>query len=405
MTLESLERLIPIVGRAVKDKPNVVGFGIGYKRVKGHKTDRLGFTVFVSRKVAVPPEQAIPSFVEGLPTDVVESGPFVPGANVGPYRPIPGGALISSMGGSGTLGCYVRSEAYASVFMLSNNHVLARYGSVRAGALVQQGNATGVARVFRYPLLGDYADADCAVAQMVKLTGDGSSQDAQPVLIDYLGPPSAVPGWVGDDSVDVGIAHAHLTIGTARPDVVAFHIDATPGENMGYLRVLPALGSPSGVEPIGDWFGSETQAAGLAVLDIDGDSSSGAVIFFIDHQVGGNRGYYRIGHDLRANAKCTTWDAPVALDGFWGTQTAGGGIAVVDISGNGKPDLITFFVDAPRGENVGYLRIGSDFDAATGLASWTDDPISLPGPWGNDTQGADITWLGRDDLFQFSGGF
>ena len=398
MTLESLEKLLPAVARSVKNKPNVVGFGIGYKKIKGHKGDRLGFTVFVSRKVEVAPEHAIPTFVEEVPTDVVESGEFVPGANIGAFRPIPGGVIINSSGGGlpGTLGCYVRSEAYAGVFMLSNNHVLARYGSVRAGTVVQQGATAGVARVFRYPLLNDLSDVDCAVAQMINIAGDGNSPDAQPVLIDYLGAPSAVPDWVGNDSVDVGIAHAKLTSGTALSDLVAFHIDAAPGDNMGYLRVLPALGGASAVEPIDGWFGTETQAAGLAVLDIDGDSFADVVIFFIDHEPERNRGYYRIGHVLRADGKCATWDAPVAIDGFWGTQTAGGGIAVVDLSGNGKPDLITFFVDAPVGENMGYLRIGKDFDAATGRASWINVPIALPGPWGHHTQGADIAWLGRD---------
>ncbi|MEP6482080.1 MAG: hypothetical protein ABJA94_08755 [Rhodoglobus sp.] len=397
MTLDSLEMLMPAVARAVKEKPNVVGFGIGYKRVKGQRTSQLGFTVFVSRKLFVGGDHAVPAFVEGVPTDVVESGQFVPGANVGPFRPIPGGVLISPIrGAGGTLGCYLRCEAYGGVFMLSNNHVLARYGNVRAGSFVQQGDITTVARVFRYPILGDLSDVDCAVAQMVHITGDGNSPDAQSVLIDYLGAPNLVPGWVGEDSVDVAIAHANLTGGVSTDDVIAFHVDAPAGENMGYLRVLPALGGSSPVEAIGGWFGTDTQAAGLAVLDIDGDSSMDAVVFFIDHQPEGNRGYYRIGHELRANGKCTTWDEPVAIGGSWGTQTAGGGIAVVDLSGNGKPDLITFFVDAPHGENAGYLRIGHDFDAATGLASWINDAIALPGPWGDDTQGADITWLGRD---------
>lgn len=58
-------------------KPNVVGLGIGYKERGGGKTDQLSLVVLVKSKVPpsqLQPEDAIPSEIEGIPTDVREVG-------------------------------------------------------------------------------------------------------------------------------------------------------------------------------------------------------------------------------------------------------------------------------------------------------------------------------------------
>jgi hypothetical protein len=58
-------------------KANVVGLGIGYKEKEGQKTDQLSLVVLVNRKASLchlRPEDAIPSEIEGVPTDVREVG-------------------------------------------------------------------------------------------------------------------------------------------------------------------------------------------------------------------------------------------------------------------------------------------------------------------------------------------
>jgi hypothetical protein len=45
---------------------------------------------------------------------------------------------------------------------------------------------------------------------------------------------------------------------------------------------------------------------------------------------------------------------------WFGAEDQGAGIALGDINGNGKPDLVVFHLDNPGGENHGDYRIGYD---------------------------------------------
>lgn len=61
-------------------KKNVVGLGIGFKRVGGRKTDQLSLVVMVREKASpseLSPEDLIPSEIEGVVTDVKEVGEIV----------------------------------------------------------------------------------------------------------------------------------------------------------------------------------------------------------------------------------------------------------------------------------------------------------------------------------------
>ena len=86
-------------------------------------------------------------------------------------------------------------------------------------------------------------------------------------------------------------------------------------------------------------------------------------MFHIDHPGGGNTGFYRIGWDLDAAGIVTGgWTAPIPIPGWFGTENQGGGIAVADIRGNGRRDLVVFHIDHPGGGNAGFYRIGWDLD-------------------------------------------
>ncbi|MDQ3654313.1 MAG: matrixin family metalloprotease [Chloroflexota bacterium] len=50
-----------------------------------------------------------------------------------------------------------------------------------------------------------------------------------------------------------------------------------------------------------------------------------------------------------------------AVPGWFGAENQGADIALADINGNGRPDLVVFHVDNPGGENHGYYRVISDF--------------------------------------------
>ncbi len=178
-----------------------------------------------------------------------------------------------------------------------------------------------------------------------------------------------VPGWFGAEDQGAGIALADISA-NGRPDLVVFHLDNPGGENHGYYRigwnlniagdVTGALGALwSDVRPVPGWYGAEDQGAAIAVGDARGSGQLDMVVYHIDNPAGENHGYYRIGRRVNFGgdiADGTT--APKAIPGWFGAENQGAGLALSDISGNGRMDLVVFHVDNPGGENHGYYRIG-----------------------------------------------
>ncbi|WP_080347939.1 hypothetical protein [Clostridium botulinum] len=130
-------------------KANVVGVGVGYKITNGITTSEKCLMVFVSKKVPFSELLSfnlIPSYYDGVKTDVVESGVFsIYDQGIGSendlnkrIRPAPGGCGIGSATATttGTLGCVVK-DTY-KYYILSCNHVLAEFNTVPIGIPVLQ---------------------------------------------------------------------------------------------------------------------------------------------------------------------------------------------------------------------------------------------------------------------------
>ncbi len=130
------DRLLPEASVAVAEAAvahpeapgNIVGFGIGEKITKGQPTGRPAVKVLVREKVVpdrLTEATLVPETVEGVPTDVDETGEIVAYQFRDKHRPAPGGVSIMNCNvkGAGTLGCWVKSGK--ELCILSNNHVLA----------------------------------------------------------------------------------------------------------------------------------------------------------------------------------------------------------------------------------------------------------------------------------------
>ncbi len=177
----------------------------------------------------------------------------------------------------------------------------------------------------------------------------------------------AVPGWFGweDQGADIAVADIN---GNGRPDLVVFHVNNPSGDNLGYYRIgwnLDQAGNVAGgwtdVKPVPGWFGWEDQGAGIAVADINGNGRPDLVVFHLDNPGGDNHGYYRIGWNLNLAGDVTGgWGPITAVPGWFGWESQGAGIALTDLNGNGHQDLLVFHVDNPGGENHGYYRVISD---------------------------------------------
>lgn len=205
----------------------------------------------------------------------------------------------------------------------------------------------------------------------------------------------AIPGWFGTSNQGGDIAIADIN-GNGQPDIVVLHIDNPSGENHGYYRIgwnIDEQGRPeswSDVKAIPSWFGAEDQGAGIAVADISGNGRMDLIVFHIDNPGGENHGYYRIGRNLDNNGNVTGgWSAPLRVPGWFGAENQGAAICIADISRNGRPDLLVFHLDNPGGENHGYYRIGWNLSHSGDTSDWSDIE-RIPGWFGAEDQGAGV---------------
>src|SRR6266852_918279 len=72
---------VPLVAFAASARPelNVVGVGMGRKTVNGKLTQELSVRFYLERKLplnVINPEHLLPAEINGVPTDVVETGRF-----------------------------------------------------------------------------------------------------------------------------------------------------------------------------------------------------------------------------------------------------------------------------------------------------------------------------------------
>jgi len=135
---------------SARPQQNVVGVGLGTKVTKGKATRQPCVRFYVDRKLgetAIPPEFVLPSTVNGVPTDVIETGRFLAQPAAVPVqqrrqRPAsPGCSIGFQFTGAkagfvmaGTFGAVVAAGSVR--YILSNNHVLADENSLPIGSAI-----------------------------------------------------------------------------------------------------------------------------------------------------------------------------------------------------------------------------------------------------------------------------
>lgn len=168
---------------------NVVGIGVGYKTSGAEDTGEPCFVIYVQKKLSpgdLSRKQVVPRKIDGLNTDVVESGvfrmlnvrtsrerPCQPGVSIGHYKST-----------AGTLGAVVKDRKTGELMVLSNNHVLANGSSIQEARaktgdpILQPGPYDGgtindrIGVLHRYvPLVKTVSRADCPVASAVARGG------------------------------------------------------------------------------------------------------------------------------------------------------------------------------------------------------------------------------------------
>ncbi|GAB0103191.1 hypothetical protein JMUB6875_21630 [Nocardia sp. JMUB6875] len=203
-----------------------------------------------------------------------------------------------------------------------------------------------------------------------------------------------IPDWFAQDNEDCGIAVADLT-GDGTLDVVVLKVDNPAGQNTGNYRIGHGLAADGTVGEWGpwlevpDWWGWENQGAGIALGDLNGNGRPDLVVFLVDNPAGQNQGYYRIGRDLAPDGTVTGgWTAWQQVPDWFGWENQGADICMTRL--DGQPVLVVMTVDNPDAQNSGQFRLAKGLAADCSVAEWTPW-VAIPDWWGWENQGAGLT--------------
>ncbi len=264
----SMNQLISVKERHERyllGKRNVTGVGIGFKKVKGKKTNELSIIVLVEKKLpetALKDEDIIEKELDGVPTDVQEVGKVKALAQeenprIKKWRPAPGGVSIGHHDiTAGTLGVTVTDAKTGELLLLSNNHVLANSNEGDIGdSILQPGPYDGgteedkIAELHRFVPISFEADpGSCPFASgtarainelfrtvgshhrlvPVRLSGKVNTVDAAVAL-------PVSNDLVRDGILDIGVLHGTKE---AELDMVVEKCGRTTGRTEGTVDVM-----------------------------------------------------------------------------------------------------------------------------------------------------------------------
>jgi hypothetical protein len=211
-----------------------------------------------------------------------------------------------------------------------------------------------------------------------------------------------IPDWFSWENQGAGSAVADLN-GDGRPELIVFQIDSPVGQNQGYYRVGWSLDEAGNVTggwspwiAVPDWFSWENQGAGIAVADLDNNGRPELIVFQVDSPAALNVGYYRVGWNLGVDGSVSGgWSAWMRVDWFsW--ENHGSGIAVADLDGNGRPELIVFQIDNPLDANQALYQIGWNLDTEGRIIDGWSPWVPVPDWFSQENQGGGIAFADLD---------
>ena len=202
------------------------------------------------------------------------------------------------------------------------------------------------------------------------------------------------PGRIGAYVTTPGTGHSGEGAGAAlgdvdgngQLDIVLMAIDAPSGANSFTYKVgfdLDAAGRPARWDR---WrkvsgLGHSADGGGVALADVDGNGVLDLVLMAYDDPSGANTFVYKIGFDLGPDGQVrrqTDWRTVDRVAGL-GHAGEGAGIAIGDLDGDGRQDMVLLAYDAPKGPNTFRYRVVWGLDR--------DGRPSSAGTWGRHMTG------------------
>ncbi|MDI3280198.1 MAG: hypothetical protein QJR13_02345 [Bacillota bacterium] len=249
---EELKQVLEREKAALLKLPNVVGVGIGHKRVGGKSTGQPSLIVLVKKKLPAAQLAAadlVPPRVGGVPTDVVEVGdiralgalPLPLGAENNPrtrkMRPArPGVSIGHYKITAGTFGAVVYDRQSRAPLILSNNHVLANSTSDRA-------RRASVGDPIWQPGRYDGGSSEDLIARLERFVPLHfrrlffSPKAKRPNLVDAAVARPLTPQLISDEIMELGRVQG---IAEAQPDLEVTKSGRTTGVTSGRVIALHA---------------------------------------------------------------------------------------------------------------------------------------------------------------------
>lgn len=147
-------------------------------------------------------------------------------------------------------------------------------------------------------------------------------------------------------------------------------------------------------------FSNTNSGAAIALGDINRNGKDDIIFMALDDGRDGRSFSFRyvIGWDIKPDGSCTSYNQTGQIGTDMGTRADGAGVALYDINGNGRLDMLLMLYDAPKGgQNQFRYKIYYDLsDNGYGWGSVSENYF-VPIKFGTQANGAGVT-IGNIDL-------
>lgn len=149
---------------------------------------------------------------------------------------------------------------------------------------------------------------------------------------------------------------------------------------------------PIPFQRVPDWTSFENQGGGVAAVDLDGDGNPELLVLRVDHPTAGpNTGFYRVGQNVDQAGNVGNWGPWIAIPQWASMENQGSAIAVADLDGDGRPELIVAQVERrAQGLNRCLFRVGRKLDVSGNVTGGWEPWREVPGWRSAGNQGAAI---------------
>jgi hypothetical protein len=187
---------------------------------------------------------------------------------------------------------------------------------------------------------------------------------------------------VGSQAQGAGIAFANLD-SNPRPEMILMAYDNTSGIKTFRYKIgwnVGTNGVASSWSPVYQVAGGglEAQGAGIAFANLDSDPRPEIILMAYENSQLANIFKYTIGWNVNTSGVASSWTSaiPVPSVGVFPKEAQGADLAIYDINGDGKNDMVLMSYDNPAGTNFFRYQIGWDF-MYTGTVKPTGDSMAI----------------------------